>query len=67
MMAVAIAACVVVVSAAALMAFRWWLNENRWAREQRDKQRDEVLATLEPRVRELENAAKQAQYGKMTR
>lgn len=59
--------CVALVAGAALVAWRWWLVERRLAREQRDKQRDEVLATLEPRVRELENAAKQAHYSKLTR
>lgn len=67
MTALALVVCVALLSGAGLVAWRWWLAERRQAREQRDRQRDEVLATLEPRLKELENLVKNAQYGKMTR
>ena len=61
------AVAVGLVCVAALTAWVLWLQHAKWVLTQCDKQRDEVLATLEPRVRELENAAKQAHYAKLTR
>lgn len=61
------AVAVGLVCVAALTAWVLWLQHAKWLTLQRDKQRDEVLATFEPRVRELENAAKQAHYSKLTR
>lgn len=55
------------VCVAALTAWVLWLQHSKWLTLQRDKQRDETLATLEPRVRELENAAKQSQLQRMVR
>lgn len=58
----AILGSVVVVTLGALVAWRWWLSEAHWAREQKDKQRDELLATLPGRIDELERAAKAAAW-----
>ena len=50
-----------------LIAWHWWLIERRWHAERVDKQRDEALALLEPRLRLLEEALKSAEWAKLNR
>lgn len=54
----------VVVCAAGLVAWRWYLTHRRWELERADKVRDEVLAALGPRLAELEGRVNAAEMGK---
>lgn len=64
-MIVAIVGGVLTLSAAALLAWRWWLEFRRWDATRADKARDEALATLEPRMRAVEDALRNAEYAKL--
>lgn len=58
---------VALVCVSALAGWTLWLAHLKWALTQRAVQRDEVLATVEPRVRALEEAARNGAWAKTAR
>lgn len=67
MTAAIVGVVVLVVALLALVAWRWWLAERRFATIHQAAVRDEALASLEPRMRALEETIKAAQWAQVKR
>lgn len=55
-------ACVVCVCASGLVAWRWWLAHALAVSQTVRAERDTLLASIEPRMKELENKLRELQY-----